>query len=247
MRIHVIRHVPFEGPGAIAEWASERGHSVTEAMAMSEGAPFLGDIDFLVVMGGPMDADDEIASPWLAPEKRFIGEAIAAGKLVLGVCLGAQIIAEVAGGRVKRARQPEIGWYPVRRTEASERDPLFAVFPEVLVAGHWHGDTFDLPPGVQPVLSSDATANQAFTFNQGRVVGLQFHLEWTREGLEELVDACIDELVDGAPYLTTAADMIGGADRHLPACHTALYLLLDLMESLDAMSRPQAGATEGSR
>lgn len=237
MRVHAIRHVPFEGPAAIADWAAERGHQLTESLALTEEYPDLSDIDFVVVMGGPMDADDEAASPWLAAEKRWIHEAMLADKLVLGVCLGAQIIAEIAGGVVRRGRYREIGWYPVRRTEHSASDPLFAVFPDVLVVGHWHGDTFDLPVGVEPVLSSDATANQAFTLNDGRIVGLQFHLEWTREALEGLVDACGEELADVGPYLTTPAQMLSDAEPHMNACHNALYELLDLMVSLSEASR----------
>jgi len=232
MRLHVLQHVPFEGPAAIAEWALERDHAVSQSLAFTEEYPPIADVDFLVVMGGPMDADDHEKNPWLVAEKRYIAEAIDAGLLVVGICLGAQIIAEVAGGKVKRNAWPEIGWFPVRRTDSSRLDALFAVFPEVLIVGHWHGDTFDLPEGVKPVLSSDACQNQAFTLHDGRVVGLQFHLEWTRESLEALVDECIDELVDGGPYLSTAPEMFAGAERHLAACRKALWMLLDLMVAL---------------
>lgn len=232
MRIHVIRHVPFEGPAAIAEWATDRGHELSESLALTEEFPDLAEVDFVVAMGGPMDADDEDASPWLVAEKRWIREAMLCDKLVLGVCLGAQIIAELAGGQVRRGRYPEIGWYLVRRTAAADEDPLFAAFPDVLVVGHWHGDTFDLPPGVEPLLSSDATANQAFALNDGRIVGLQFHLEWTRDALDALVDACGTELADGGPYLTTAAEILSDAQHHLAACRRSLYLLLDLMVSV---------------
>ncbi|TLM80654.1 MAG: amidotransferase, partial [Actinobacteria bacterium] len=136
MRLHVIEHVAFEGPGAIAEWAVERGHGLTKSQALTEVFPPLADIDFLVVMGGPMDADDEEASPWLVAEKRYVGEAMAAGRLVLGVCLGSQIVAEVGGGRIKRNPQIEIGYFPVRHTPATASDPVFSAFPDGLVVGH---------------------------------------------------------------------------------------------------------------
>lgn len=232
MRLHVIKHVPFEGPALIAEWAEERGHQVTEAFALTEEHPPLADVDFVVVMGGPMAADDHEASPWLAAEKRWIAEAISADKLVLGVCLGAQIVAEAIGGRIRRNQYPEIGWYPVRGSRRSEDDPVWWSFPDVLVVGHWHGDTFDLPDGVAPALSSDATANQAFSANGGRVVGLQFHLEWTPEALESLVDECIDELNGTPPYVTTPTDMLQEAKRHYPACRAALWKLLDAMATV---------------
>ena len=112
MRVHVIRQVPFEGPAAIAEWAAERGHEVTESLALLEEFPDPADVDFLVLMGGPMAADDEAANPWLHAEKRFAAAVIAAGRPVLGVCLGAQILAEVIGGTVRRNDVAEIGWYP---------------------------------------------------------------------------------------------------------------------------------------
>jgi GMP synthase-like glutamine amidotransferase len=232
MRVHVLRHVEFEGPAMIAEWAAERGHSLSESMASDGDLPATGDVDLLVVMGGPMAADDLEGNPWLEPEIACIRDAIDGGRLVLGICLGAQLIAAAAGGSVRRNAYREIGWYPVRRTAASARDPLFAAFPDVLVVGHWHGDTFELPDGIEPLLSSDACANQAFSLADGRVVGLQFHLEWTVEALESLVDACIDELSVSSPYVTTAAEMLSHAERHVASCRAALWMLLDLMVSL---------------
>jgi len=139
MRLHVIQHVPFEGPALIAEWAAERGHELTAALALTEEYPSVDELDFVVVMGGPMDADDEVASPWLHAEKHFLVEAISSGRLVLGVCLGAQIVAEVLGGRVRRSDEPEIGWHSVAQTPAGRDEPFFRGLPETLVVGQWHG------------------------------------------------------------------------------------------------------------
>lgn len=232
MRMHVMMHVEYEGPALIAEWAVEHGHTVTRSLAPDTPPP-LDEIDFLVVMGGTMSAADEAGFPWLADEKRYVADAIAARKLVLGICLGSQILAEAIGGKVRRNEYSEIGWYPVRKTEAAENDALFAVFPDILLAGHWHGDTFDLPSGTAPVLSSDATANQAFTCAEGRAVGLQFHIEWDDAALNELIDACIDELVDGGPYLATAPEMLAGLRRNGESCRAALWMLLDLITHVD--------------
>ena len=102
---------------------------------------------------------------------------------MLGVCLGAQLVADVLGGQVSRGEHPEIGWYTVELTETGRAIPVFAGFPERFTALHWHGDTFAIPPGAVHVASSEACANQAFTHDGGRVVGLQFHLEETRESL----------------------------------------------------------------
>jgi GMP synthase-like glutamine amidotransferase len=241
MRIHVIQHVPFEGPALIGEWADECDHSVEVTHAITEEYPSVGEIDFLVVMGGPMDADDEDSSPWLVPEKHFIADAIAAGKLVLGVCLGAQIIAEVLGGRVLRADEREIGWYPVALSSEGGSEPLFARWPDEVVVGHWHGDTFQLPLGMEPVLFSEATRNQAFVFD-GRVVGLQFHLEWDAETIEALLEACPDDLEDGGEHVMTAEEFAAGAAAHVPDCRELLFELLDAMEQAGPL-----GSGDGAR
>src|SRR5271170_6697939 len=117
MRIHYFQHVPFEGLGCIAQWAAEKEHTVTATrFYLDEPAPNPGEIDWLVVMGGPMNIYEEAEYPWLAREKRFIGEAIRGGKTVIGICLGAQLIADVMGGPVTRNLEKEIGWFPIELT-----------------------------------------------------------------------------------------------------------------------------------
>lgn len=229
MRLHVIGHVPFEGPGAIEQWATERGFDITRSQALTEVFPPLSEVDFLVIMGGPMDADDAEASPWLVAEKRYVGEAMAAGRLVLGVCLGSQIVAEVGGGRVKRNPQLEIGYFPVQHTEVTANDPVFSAFPDGLVVGHWHGDTFDVPAGARPALSSDACVNQAFSIMGGRVVGLQCHLEWSPDDVAELVHHCGAELIAPRPHVQSAEMLLAEAEANAAACHEALFGLLDRM------------------
>jgi GMP synthase-like glutamine amidotransferase len=228
MRIHVVQHVPFEGPGMIGEWAEEQGHDLSIGLALTEEYPEPHDIDFLVVMGGPMDADDEDTSPWLVAEKHFIASAIASGRLVLGVCLGSQIIAEVIGGRVKRAPEREIGWYSVRLTEDGANEPLFDRWPDEAIVGHWHGDTFDLPLGLEPAISSEVTPNQAFVYDH-RVVGLQFHLEWDEETLAALFEHCSEDLDDGGPTTMSEEEFAEQMDERIPACRELLFGLLDDM------------------
>jgi len=228
MRIHAIQHVPYEGVGLIGDWAEQHGHELTVTHATTERYPGPEEFDFLVIMGGPMDADDEIASPWLVIEKHFIAEAIADGKLVLGICLGAQIIAEVLGGRVRRGVEREIGWYPVTRTEAGLVQPLFSHWPDTVVVGHWHSDTFDMPMSMQPVLSSEVTPNQAFVFD-GHVVGLQFHLEWDEESLAALLEASGDELVDRTTFVMSTSEIADEIPDRVPVCLALLYGLLDGM------------------
>jgi len=232
MRIHVIRHVPFEGPELIAEWAEARGHTLGESFALTEEYPRFDEVDLVAVMGGPMAADDHDSNPWLSAEKRYLNRAVSQGVSILGVCLGAQILAEVAGGRVCRNIGSEIGWFPVNATEAAETDPVFSAFPDGLAVGHWHGDTFDLPAGARPMLSSEATPNQAFSLAGGRLVGLQFHLEWTAEGLEQLIAECGEDFAAAGRYVTSPDEMLNQADQNVPACREALYALLDSIEGL---------------
>jgi len=231
MRMHVIQHVPFEGPAAIAEWAHERGHEMTSSLALAEEYPHVSAVDFLVVMGGPMDADDDVTSPWLPAERRFIAECITAGRLVLGVCLGAQIIAQVLGGTIRRCANREIGWYAVERTQAGAESPLFWAWDDSVVVGQWHGDTFDLPLSMLPTWKSEACDNEAFVFD-GRVVGLQFHLEWTAEALDALMTACADDLDGGGLYEMTRVQIEDEAPQRLAACRDLLFALLDAMASL---------------
>ena len=231
MRIHVIQHVPFEGPASIAEWAQERGHELTSGLALIEEFPAAETIDFLVVMGGPMAADDDVVSPWLAAERRFIAETIAAGRLVLGVCLGAQIVAAVIGGRVRRNEFKEIGWFPVEPTDDAPFEHLFSEWTGPVVVGQWHGDTFDLPEGMEPVLSSEACRNQAFVFD-GRVVGVQFHLEWTWDALTELLVACPEDFEDRGRFVTSPEPFLDEAPERIASCRLRLFALLDAMAAV---------------
>ncbi len=227
MRVHAITHVAFEGPAAIETWATRRGHELTQSAALTESYPEARDVDLLVVMGGPMDADDEVASPWLVAEKRFVREVLDAGSCVLGVCLGAQILAEVVGGRVTRNTQREIGWFEVGLTEAGLAEPLLAGWPTTFVAGHWHGDTFELLPETPSLASTVVTPNQLFVAEGGRAVGIQFHLEWDESTVAGLVSACDDELEAGGDFVQSADELLGGVRSHGEASRTLLYRMLD--------------------
>ena len=165
MRIQVLQHVPFEGPAGIADWASARGHRVS-LVPLFDGAlpPDPNDHEWLVVMGGPMSVHDEPSYGWLAPEKAAIRASIDAGRTVIGVCLGAQLIAEVLGGRVYPNREKEIGWMPIELTEAARMSDRFDFLPPSLEVFQWHGETFDLPQGSTHLARSTACENQAFLY-----------------------------------------------------------------------------------
>jgi len=228
MKLHYLQHVPFEGLGIIEEWAIARGAAITVTQLFhNEPLPEIGAFDWLVVMGGPMGIYDHAEHPWLVAEKEFIQQAIAAQKTVVGICLGAQLIADGLGAKVYPGPQKEIGWFPIQRSEGAPD-----LLPEEPIVFHWHGDTFDLPDGATRLASSAACRNQGFVYND-RVVALQFHLETTPASMEALIENCSDELpgVDGASssiYVQTAEQMRAGLPN-LGAINAAMEALLDAL------------------
>jgi GMP synthase-like glutamine amidotransferase len=231
MRITCVMHVPFEGPGAIAEWASARGHELVRVDAPRGAFPGPGETDLLVLLGGPMSAGDVLRHPWLAAERAFLGRCVDTGLLTFGICLGSQLLAEAIGGSVRPGAEPEIGWYPVTMNPAARNNPFLAGWPETFVAGHWHSDTFDLPPGVESSASSELTPNQAFVARGGRVVGVQFHLEWTAASLRALTLAAPEDLARPGRWVMRAEAMLADPDR-FAANRVLLFRMLDRMEEL---------------
>ncbi|MBU0995058.1 MAG: gamma-glutamyl-gamma-aminobutyrate hydrolase family protein [Proteobacteria bacterium] len=193
MRAHYLQHVPFEGLGSIEPWLRENGYEITHTPFFeSVDLPDMDDTGLLIVMGGPMSVNDEALFPWLRKEKQFIRSAIRSGKPVLGICLGAQLIAAAMGAKVYPNSEKEIGWFPVQGIETSD-DSVFH-FPSTVDVFHWHGETFDLPLGAVRLAKSVACENQAFQLGQS-VIGLQFHLETTPESAMDIVSHCRNELV----------------------------------------------------
>jgi GMP synthase-like glutamine amidotransferase len=156
--------------------------------------PSVADFDALIAMGGPMSVNEEVIYPWLVEEKHLLRGAVQAGKPVLGVCLGAQLMASSLGASVYPNAEKEIGWLPVEGVASTE--PGYFSFPPSLLAFHWHGETFDLPPGARLLARSAGCANQAFQVGR-RAIGLQFHLETTPESARLLVENCGGDLVEG--------------------------------------------------
>ena len=176
MRVLVLQHIACEPPGVYEDVLLERGASI-HRVELDEGEPLPDwrEFDAIVAMGGPMSATDDAALPWLAAEKRAIGEAVRAGTPYWGVCLGVQLLAASLGARVYPGAVPEVGLLPVEITAEGRADPVFADAPDDLVTLQWHGDTFDLPDGAVRLAGSPAYPNQAFHF--GAAYGVQFHLE----------------------------------------------------------------------
>lgn len=186
--------------------------------------PAMLDFDLLIVMGGPMSVNDEATLPWLRTEKRFIRDAIERGVALLGVCLGAQLIASALGARVYQSPHKEIGWFPIEAT--SHAGGSFC-FPETCTVFHWHGETFDLPSGAVRLAKSAVCENQAYQIGE-RVIGLQFHLEITPESARTIVDNCGDELIPGL-YIQTEDEILGVQSSAYTEINTLMGEVLSYM------------------
>jgi GMP synthase-like glutamine amidotransferase len=194
MRMAALQHVEFEGPAAVADWAVRRGLPLRVFHLYRDSTlPALSDFDMLTIMGGPMSANDEAQFSWLGLEIALVRAAITADKTVLGICLGAQIIAKALEARVYSGSGKEIGWFPVRRTGSH---PFFDGLPDTFMPFHWHGDTFDLPCDATLLAESNLTKTQAFAVGQ-RVLGLQFHMEATEESVRALLKGAGHEIGHG--------------------------------------------------
>ena len=193
MKTHFFQHVPFEGPGSIETWLKRRKAAVTFTRFYEQPVfPEPADIDFLILLGGPMSVNDADSLAWLQQEREYVARFILTGKPLLGICLGAQMIASVLGCRVYRNSEREIGWFPVRRTPECPGD----FFEEGEFVFHWHGETFDLPEGAIRLAETRACLNQAFHYGKN-VYGFQFHMEVTPKSADALILNCGNELTDG--------------------------------------------------
>lgn len=223
MRAHYLQHVPFEGLGSIEPWLQRAGYEITNTPFFdSEKLPEIEDIDLLVILGGPMSVNDELEHPWIVAEKEFIRRVIEAGKPVLGICLGAQLIASALGGDVFPNPVKEIGWFPVEAV-TSERHSVFQ-FPKEIEAFHWHGETFDLPKGAVAIAKSKGCKNQAFQIGNN-VIGLQFHLETTPISAQTIVENCINELVDGE-YIQSESDILSATQARYSLINSLIFDIL---------------------
>jgi GMP synthase (glutamine-hydrolysing) len=174
----VLQHIACEPPGLYEEVLRER-RARLERIELDDGDPLPEDprdFDALIVMGGPMGANDDAVHPWLTGEKRLIAAAVRLGVPLFGVCLGAQLLAASLGARVYRGPRPEVGVLPVTLTEEARDDPVFSALPRELLSLQWHSDTFDLPEGAVRLAGSPAYPNQAYRLG-GVAYAVQFHLE----------------------------------------------------------------------
>lgn len=241
MRIHCLQHVSHEGPGTITEWASLHGDpiSFTYLFDPEYRFPEMEDFDFLLVMGGFMNVDEESRFAWLRAEKDFILRAFEQEKKILGICLGSQLLAAALGSRVYKSNEKEIGFYPLHFNTNALAHPLFNHFSETYPVFHWHGDSFELPGDSILMASTAGCLNQAFLVEvessigtkekeekQYRAIGLQFHLEMNEESLEAMVTADKKELEEGGRKVQGEEEIRKGY-KWLSQNRQDLFVLLD--------------------
>lgn len=230
MNLHVLKHVDCEGPGAIGDWAAARGWMLaTTSLQHGEPLPDPASVDFLVVMGGPMNIYQDREHPWLRDERAFIAAHIAAGKPAVGICLGAQFLADALGGRVIQNPQVEIGCFPVEFT--AEARTRFPFLPASMPVAHWHGDTFELPAGAMRLASSAACVNQGFLYRD-QVLALQFHPEVTRDDLAAWLRAFGGD-PQPAAYVQDGTTILATPPETFAAGHAVLRTLLDAIFPAD--------------
>lgn len=229
MKVHYFQHVPFEGLGVIEAWLQRQGHGINVTrLYRDDSLPAIEEVDWLIVLGGPMGVADEAKQPWLTAEKRFLTRFLETGKPVVGICLGAQLLADVLGARVERNPHKEIGWFPVQFTAAGRAHPLFQFAPPKATVFHWHGDTFALPAGAVQVARSEACEQQAFVWRD-HVVALQFHLESTPAAVAALLQECGADLTPG--QYVQSASAIRGNQVPFAAANALMGELLTRIES----------------
>jgi GMP synthase-like glutamine amidotransferase len=194
MSVLIIKHIDIEGPGLIEYCLKqEKIPYQTLNLTPSVHLPNLEKITHIVLLGGPMSVYEEDRFPFLREEDLFIKEAIQRGKAMLGICLGAQLIAKALGAKVSKAPAKEIGWYDVSLTEIGSQDPLFSNLPKTFSVFQWHEDTFEIPKGGKLMATSSPVPHQAFRYGE-KVYGLQFHLEVTDEMISEWMETYEEEL-----------------------------------------------------
>lgn len=211
MRIHCLKHADYDGPAFLPDWAARMSHVLTQVLVHAgEPLPEPADFDALIVMGGPMSLGQEAAHPWIGAERRLVERTMAADKPVLGICLGAQLMAQVLGAPVAPGPHPEIGWFPVHITGQTRHSWLDGALPERFRSFFWHEETFGIPAGAIHIARTPAYDNQGFVY--GRHLALQFHLEVTPEWAAGLVARDAAQLVEH-PFIQSADDILAESEE----------------------------------
>ena len=229
MRVHWLQHVPFENLGSIEQWIKNNGYSVASTRLYADDPlPSVDEFDFLIIMGGPMSVHDEKHYPWLKMEKRFIKEAMDRGRTVLGICLGAQLIAQALGAAVYKNTEKEIGWFPINHIASGEQSGFFDLMSDRATVFHWHGETFSVPQKAVLLGSSDACENQGFMWEE-RVFAFQFHLETTSQSAHDIVANCSGDLSGASLWVQSEKDIRDTPPEAYVQVNNLLFTLLNTL------------------
>ena len=228
MRVHFIQHMFFEYPASIVDWANEENYPTTYTKIFEDANfPSIDSFDMLVIMGGVMGVYEEGKYEWMKAEKSFIKKSIEAKKKVLGICLGAQFIAEALGAKVFPHTQKEIGWFEVAKVSSHK---LTKKLPQTFTTFHWHGDTFTLPENATQLFKTSACEQQGFIYDN-RVVGLQFHMEVKEDLLNDMTKNERAELIK-ADYVQAEDEIKNLMTKYIGQQKKFMYNFLDAFNIL---------------
>jgi len=230
MRLHLLQHDPVDWSRTnITMWAQNKGYPFAHTyLCNNEKLPAVDDFDWLMVMGGSPHAWEEDTYPWLPDEKEFIARVLNHNKIILGVCFGAQLLAEALGAEVFPNPDKEIGWYEVTLTPEGQRSYLFQDVPQQFITFHWHADHFSLPPGCTRLARSEASANQAYICRKRPIAGIQFHPEYHLALVEYLAREWGDEWEKGR-FVAGKEKVLSQTDQ-LPETYGLMATILDNMD-----------------
>lgn len=232
MRIAVLQHEIFEGPGMIRDYAAQRGHTLSIHMVREDGAayPDIADVDLLAIMGGTMSVRDIAQDPAMTRERDYIRDYIREGKAAFGICLGAQLIASALGGAVIRHDAPEVGWRTVQADGTAQHHPMAHLFHEDGARYfQWHEDTFSVPEGAVRVARNRHCRNQAFAYRDN-VLALQFHPEATAEGVCAFLQYC-KELPPPGDSVQSKEEILRLSPQCEAPARRKLYAMLEMLEN----------------
>lgn len=227
MRVCILQHVPFEEPGNILCWLKDKNAQVDYCRVFAnDPLPAIEMYDLFLLLGGSMSANDERHYPWLTAEKAYLRTLVAADKAVVGICLGAQLIAEAMGGRVYNNHTNEIGWFDIH---LNPNESNLLGLPERMKVFHWHGETMELPQGARLLASSEQCANQVFLLKD-RVLGSLCHFEATAESVNSTLMHCFDELAgDLGAYIQDARTIQSIPESHYETMQGWMSNILDFV------------------
>ncbi len=214
MRVQIIQHSAADAPAAILPILDQLGHHVSiTRLDRGDAMPEKVDHDVLMMFGGGTSLTSKEPPPWVEPEKNLIRRYVDRDRRVLGVCLGAQLIASALGAKVYRNREPEVGWHQVSKVDGADDTGVASSLPNRLTALHWHQDTFEIPPGATRLFQSPATRNQAFSIGD-HVFGFQFHFEANERTVRAFV-AISSLLQKEGRFVQSKEEILRGIEHYL--------------------------------